>query len=69
MYGGKSMDRIDVKTTENQLMQEFIQGYGYPPKIAEALVNTVIEHIRSNYPEKQRDGQIIYSSSQRRASR
>jgi len=63
------MDRIDVKTTENQLMQEFIQGYGYPPKIAEALVNTVIEHIRSNYPEKQRDGQIIYSSSQRRASR
>ena len=54
------MDRIDVKTTENQLMQEFIQGCGYPPKIAEALVNTVVEHIRSNYPEKQRDGQIIY---------
>ena len=46
------MDRIDVKTTENQLRQEFIQGYGYPPKIAEALVNTVYEHIRSNYPEK-----------------
>jgi hypothetical protein len=37
MYGGKSMGRIDVKTTENQLKQEFIQGYGYPPKIAEAL--------------------------------
>jgi len=54
------MDRIDIKTTENQLKQEFIQGFGYPPRIAEALVNTVIEHIRSNYPGEQRDGQVIY---------
>ena len=44
MYGGKTMDRIEVKTAENQLRQEFIQGYGYPPRIAEALVNTVTEH-------------------------
>jgi biotin operon repressor len=54
------MDRVEIKTTENQLRQEFIQGYGYPPRIAEALVDTVIDHLRSNYPDEQRDGQIIY---------
>jgi hypothetical protein len=27
-HGGKSMDRIDIKITENQLKQEFIQGLG-----------------------------------------
>ena len=54
------MDRVDIKTTENQLKQEFIQGYGYPPRIADALVSTVIEHIQSNYPDEQRDGQVIY---------
>lgn len=54
------MDRVDIKTTENQLKQEFIQGYGYPPRIAEALVGTVIEHIQANYPDEQRDGQVIY---------
>ncbi|MBU7025367.1 MAG: hypothetical protein HXS48_00380 [Theionarchaea archaeon] len=43
------MDRIEVKTAENQLRQEFIQGYGYPPRIAEALVNTVTDHDRSIY--------------------
>ncbi|MGD2248634.1 MAG: hypothetical protein PVF58_09525 [Candidatus Methanofastidiosia archaeon] len=54
------MDRIDIKATENQLKQEFIRGFGYPLWIAEALMNTVIEHIRSNYPGEQRDGQVIY---------
>jgi biotin operon repressor len=54
------MDRIDIKTTENQLLQEFIQGYGYPPKIAEALVGTVTEHIRANYGDLQHGGQVIY---------
>lgn len=54
------MDRVDIKTTENQLRQEFIQGYGYPPRIAEALVTTVIEYLQSNYPDEQRDGQVIY---------
>ena len=54
------MDRIEVKTAENQLRQEFIQGYGYPPRIAEALVNTVTEHIRSVYPGERQEGQIIY---------
>jgi len=39
IFGGGNMDRIDIKTTENQLKQEFIQGYGYPPRVAEALVN------------------------------
>jgi biotin operon repressor len=54
------MDRIEVKTAENQLRQEFIQEYGYPPRIAEALVNTVTEHIRSLYPGERQDGQVIY---------
>lgn len=30
------MKRIEIKTPENQLRQEFISGYGYPPKIADA---------------------------------
>jgi biotin operon repressor len=60
MYGGRTMDRIEVKTAENQLRQEFIQGYGYPPRIAEALVNTVTEHNRSVYSGERQDGQIIY---------
>ncbi len=38
------MDRVDIKTTENQLKHEFMQGYGCPPRMAEALVTTVIEH-------------------------
>ena len=54
------MDRIEVKTAENQLKQEFIQGYGYPPRIAEALVNTVTEHNRSIYSGERQDGQVIY---------
>jgi len=54
------MDRIDIKTTENQLRQEFIQGYGYPPKIADALVRTVTDHIRANYGDLQHSGQVIY---------
>ena len=54
------MDRIDVKTTENQLRQEFIQGYGYPPRIADALVGTVTDHIRSNYGDLQHGGQVLY---------
>ncbi|MBU7030439.1 MAG: hypothetical protein HXS48_26135 [Theionarchaea archaeon] len=54
------MERIEVKIAENQLRQEFIQGYGYPPRIAEALVNTVTEHIRSIYPGERQDGQVIY---------
>ena len=54
------MDRIDIKTTENQLRQEFIQGYGYPPKIADALVRTVTDHIRANYGDLQQGGQVIY---------
>ena len=54
------MDRIVVKTTENQLRQEFIQGYGYPPKIADALVRTVTDHIQSNYGDLQHGGQITY---------
>jgi hypothetical protein len=29
---------VDIKTSEDQLKQEFIQGYGYPSQIAEALV-------------------------------
>ncbi|MBU7026019.1 MAG: hypothetical protein HXS48_03680, partial [Theionarchaea archaeon] len=54
------MDRIEVKTAENQLRQEFIQGYGYPPRIAEALVNTVTEYNRSIYSGERQDGQVIY---------
>jgi len=45
------VDRIDIKTTETQLRQEFIQEYGYPQRIAEALVN--------NHPKELRDGQVI----------
>ncbi len=56
------MDRIEIKTSENQLRQEFIQGYGYPPKIADALVKTVTNHLKSNFGDRQRDGQIIYRS-------
>jgi hypothetical protein len=33
---------------EKQLRQELIQGNGYLPKIADALVRTVTGHIRSN---------------------
>jgi len=54
------MDRIEIKTTENQLRQEFIQGYGYPPRIADALVRTVTDHIRANYGDLQQGGQVIY---------
>jgi len=54
------MDRIEVKTAENQLRQEFIQGYGYPPRIADALVDTVAKYNRSIYSGERQDGQIIY---------
>jgi len=29
------MKRIEIKTPENQLRQEFIRGYWCPPKIAD----------------------------------
>jgi len=56
------MKRIEVKSPENQLRQEFVQGYGYPPKIADALVVTVLDFIDSNYHDKQQNGQIIYQA-------
>lgn len=42
------MKRFEVKTTENQRIQEVIQD-GYPSRIAGAAVNTVTEHIRYVY--------------------
>ena len=56
------MDRIETKTIENQLKQEFIQGYGYPPKIADAMVKTVTNYIQSNYGDLYRTGQIPYKA-------
>ena len=59
---GNKTDRIDIKTSENQLRQEFIHGFGYPPKIADELVKTVIQHLESNYGDLRREGQIIYEA-------
>ena len=56
------MERIEIKTPENQLRQEFIRGYGYPPKIADALVLTVQEFVKTNYHDRQQTGQIIYQA-------
>ncbi|KYK37916.1 MAG: hypothetical protein AYK18_18080 [Theionarchaea archaeon DG-70] len=53
------MDRIEIKTTENQIGQ-IIQRYEYLPKVAGALVRTVTDHLRSNYGNLQHDGQIGY---------
>lgn len=56
------MDRVEVKTPENQLKQEFIKGYGFPPKIADSLVGTVNEHIRTNYGDLDNNGQTRYTA-------
>ncbi|KYK34726.1 MAG: hypothetical protein AYK19_02315 [Theionarchaea archaeon DG-70-1] len=59
---GDKTDRIDIKTSENQLRQEFIHGFGYPPKIADELVKTVIQHLESNCGNLRKEGQIIYEA-------
>jgi len=56
------MDRLEVKTADQRLRREFINGYGYPPKIASALLETVKEHIETNYRGRIKEGQLVYQA-------
>jgi hypothetical protein len=54
------MDRIDVKTTKNQLRQKFVQGMDTLKKIPDALMKAVTDYLKSRGRESIALGFLIF---------